>query len=301
MAPRKFTLYWSNLETYEACPQKFLWGRGWADMDVGGGPGRKRPPPIKESRHHAIMGQVIQKVIEDLYNNEMWRTPAGLADLLLEMVMKELNYALAKEYVDWMKAPPKIEMQEICRSAISGYLRTMKANKFLGPYARAEVELVGAVDPMTAVAGRADLIIRRDDTGVTILDGKNSKTKGKYTDPDQLRWYALLFYLVYGKLPERLGFVYYRYPQDPVTGDSGVDWVDFTQADVEGLAARAVSVRKAMEDRKFEPTPKPPTCQFCVYESVCEARKTQKAANAQKRNKNKGTQDFEDGFVDLKF
>ena len=71
--PRRFTLYWSSLERYEQCPQKFLWYRGWGVIDVGGGPGNKKPKPKRSSEHHAVMGKVIQAVIEDLYNEEWWK------------------------------------------------------------------------------------------------------------------------------------------------------------------------------------------------------------------------------------
>lgn len=306
MSKKDFTLYWSSLETYERCPQLFLWGRGWGTIDVGGGPGKSKPKPVKDSRHHAIMGIVIQKVIERMYNDELWRHPDGLQKRLLDMVEKEFNYEVARNFIDWRLAPSKFEMLRTCQDGVSGFLRTLKAQKLLGTYARAEVELLGWVNKYTPIGGRADLILRRDDNGTTILDGKNSKDKGKYTNPDQLRWYALCYYLGYGKLPERLGFLYYRYPAGHENSDgtieSGVDWVPATRADIEGLAKRAVDVRKAMDKEKFEATPSPSTCKFCDYETVCPARQAQKAANSRTRKKGKDGEELDlgDGFTELK-
>lgn len=280
----KFTLYWSNLDLYEKCPRQFLWERGWGAIDVGGGPGKGKPHPLKKSKHHAVMGIVIQAVIERLYNDELWKQPDGLADRLLKMVDREWSYQTAKSnnWIDYRVAGTKDSMLKVCRDGVTGYLHTMKANKLLGEWAKAEFELLGWVDKYNPIGGRADLIFQRKDTGVTLLDGKNSGTKGKYTNPDQLRWYALLFYLAYRKMPDRLGFVYYRFPYGaPIlnkkgepTGEleSGVDWVPFTKDDLKGLAQRAVQARTGMNREKFDPVPEPKNCRFCEFETICEAR-----------------------------
>jgi hypothetical protein len=164
------------------------------------------------------------------------------------------------------------------------------------------VDLIGYINKYTPIGGRADLIIRREDSGVTILDGKNSKRykDGRggsmtYTNPDQLRWYALCYYLAYKKLPDRLGFVYYRYPYgDPLMDvdgvpvldemgnqkiEEGVEWVPFTMDDIKGLGQRAVDASRAMFKEQFDPKPTPKTCRFCDYESVCPERQAQIAAN----------------------
>lgn len=299
---KEFTLYYSPFDKFEKCPQDFLWSRGWGSIDVGGGPGRGKPRPIKDSRHHAIMGITIQKVVEEMYARELWKHPASLAQTLVDMVEKEFNYEVARSFVDWRLAPPKAEMIQTCKDGVLGYLRTMKAHRLAGPYAKAEVDLLGYINKYNPVGGRADVIIRRDDTGTTILDGKNSQSKGKYTSPDQLRWYALCYYLAYGKLPDRLGFVYYRYPygmpKEDGTTEEGVDWVPVTRPDIEGLAQRAVDARKAMDKEKFGATPSPKTCQFCDFQTVCPERISQKAANSKGRKKG---DDFGDGFLDLTF
>lgn len=301
---RKFTLYWTNLARYENCPRQFLWYKGWGTIDVGGGPGRRKPQPVQSSRHHAIMGIVIQGAIEDMYNDELWRHPASLKRELLERTEREFRRQLAKprNFIDWRQAPTKGEMLNTCREGVVGYLRTMKAHKLLGPYARAEEDLIGYVDKYTPIGGRVDMLIQREDTGIMLLDGKNSKHKGKYTDPDQLRWYALCFHLAFSRMPDRLGFVYYRYPYgtpipDSDEVESGVDWVDFTREDIQGLAQRAVKARKAMHREKFEPTPTPSGCRFCDYETVCDARIAQKAANSRGR-KPKSQELPDDGFLE---
>ena len=277
---RPFTLYWSNLELFEGCPQAFLWGRGWGDIDVGGGPGKKKPSPVRDSRHHAIMGQAVGKAVEDFYNLELYRNPVGLRDRMSDIAEKEMSFLLTKDFVDWREAPSRSEMTKIVRDGASNFLTTAKFDKLIGAYAKAEVNFICAVDERTPIGGRADIVLQRDDTGISILDGKNSQSKGKYTNPDQLRWYALCYRLVHGVMPHRLGFVYFRYPADPEKNQSGVDWIEVTEADVQGLAGRAVSALESMRAEEFPATPSPTTCKFCDYQTVCPARIEQKAKRA---------------------
>jgi len=308
--PIDFTLYWSNLVRYEDCPQCFLWNRGWGAIDLGGGPGRKKPKPEEKSRHHAVMGIVIQAVIERFYNDELWRllTPVQLRQRLSEMAKSELKLELARGYIDWRVSPTREELEELIHKGIMGYMKTLKHHRFLGPYAKAEVDLVGYANKYTPIGGRADVIIRRKDTGITILDGKNSKRyKSRvasepwmtYTDPDQLRWYALCFYLAYRAFPDRLGFTYFRYPYgqpmvdlqgDPILDDAGVQkveegvvWVTFTKEDLKGLRQRAIDARKGMDKERFEANPSPQNCKFCDYISVCPERQAQIASNRRRK------------------
>ena len=321
---RKFTLYWSNLSMYEGCPQSFLWGRGWGTIDVGGGPGRRKPRPLEDSRQHAVMGIVLADFWEALYNDEEWRRPEGLMGRLLARAQKCFDQELLTNHVDWRISQPRDELWDCISSGIQGYLRTMKAQKLLGPYAKSEVDLATYVDQHTPVGGRADLIFRRSDTGVTILDGKNSrrykdrKTKKwmTHTDPDQLRWYAMCFYLLHGVMPDRLGFVYFRYPfgapkldvdgeevpavdeNNMPTGDvereEGVEWVPFTLDDLKGIAVRAKDALRGMNAENFPARPEPPKGRFCSYETVCPERQAQKQKNRRNRKK---SESFFDGIT----
>jgi len=279
---------------YEECPQQFLWAKGWGTLDVGGGPGKRKPKPVQKSEHHAVMGTAIQYAIEQFYNSELWRllTPEQLRDRLLELAEESFKLEIAHRYIDWRLAPPQEELRQTIRDGVLGYMRTLKTHMLLGPYAKAEVELLGYIDKYTPVGGRADMILRREDTGITILDGKNGKRyKGgvTYTDPDQLRWYAMLFYLCHQRLPDRLGFVYYRYPAGaPVLDDAGkptgetepgIVWVPCSMEDAKGLAQRAVDARKGMAKEQFSACPSYKRCNFCDFNTVCPARLAQKEAN----------------------
>ena len=310
---RAFTLYWSSLDTFEGCPQRFLWGRGWGAIDVGGGPGRPKPKPVQKSEHHAVLGTVIQAVVERFYSDALWASlgPEVLRERLLQLADEHFKLEIARRFIDWRLSPTRQEMEQTIRDGVLGYMKTLKAHRLLGSYAKAEVDLVGYVNNYTPIGGRADVVIKRDqdpNKGTMIIDGKNGKRYKDghgglktYTDPDQLRWYALCFYLAYHHLPDRLGFCYYRYPYGSPALDAngrptgkteeGIEWVTFTQEDLKGLAQRAVDARKGMDFEKFPAKPDPQGCRFCDYDTVCPERVGQKDQNRRSPGKQ---QRFED-------
>lgn len=321
---RDFRLFWSSIENYESCPQKFLWSRGFGTIDLGAGPGRPKPILERKSEHHALMGTVLSYVIERLYNDELWKDPTKLADTLLKIVEREFVFELGKRYIKWSgtpsnpkwdESPPREELIQTCKDGILGFLRTMKRNRLLGPYARSEVDLSGYVNKYTPIGGRPDIVIRRDDNGLRILDGKNSKNPGRWTNPDQLRWYALCFFLAYHTLPDSLAFIYFRYPESEPPeeyGDPAVPWtspkeewtglvdVPFTKDDLKILAERAVQTHRAIMKGIFDPTPSPKVCRVCDFQDQCDARIDQKLARVRKpkTEAEKAIADA-DGFVDL--
>lgn len=277
-------LYWSTIELYGACPQKYLWSRGHKDIDVGGGPGKKKPLKVLRSEHDKLMGHVLSSAIERLYNDELWMEPATTFKKLMDVVEREFTLALSDHYIDWKESPPKEALLQTCKDGIQGFIRTMKANKLVGSYARSEVDLAARSKPedLFMMGGRPDLIIKREDTGITIIDGKNSKTPGKYTDPDQLRWYAFCYYLVHGVIPDNLFFCYFRYPYgSPHKDHKGDPWtglarVEVTKEHFEDLDQRARRTILGIATKAFDPTPKPSVCRLCDYEPECEARQSTK-------------------------
>lgn len=289
------SLYWNHISNYEECPQKALWTSGWETIDLGNGLGKAKTKPLDKSRHHAVMGLVIGRVLEDFYNLEEWKHPEGLHERLIRATKDRLSEYCIGEYIDWHQSPPYDELETVCVEGVLGYLKTMRQHKLLGAYARSEVQLMGYINKWLPIAGRADFIFRRDDVGVTILDGKNSGLKMKYVDPDQLRWYALCYALSYQKIPDRLGFVWYRYPYDEAAGEQGLDWVPFSRRDLRELVERAQEVRKGQQKEKFGAVPKASVCRFCDFESVCPERQFDREMNRQKRSA-KGLPIVEDTF-----
>jgi CRISPR/Cas system-associated exonuclease Cas4 (RecB family) len=229
-----------------------------------------------------MMGIVVQRVLELMYNDEHWKDPKNLKDNLLKLLNTAFKAQLDKSYIDWKAAPSEIEMFDICKNGVLGYIQTMKAYRLLGPYSRAEVEVTAHLDKYTPIGEKMDFLIKRPDTGITILDGKNSKQKGKYCTPVQLLYYAMCYYQAYKEIPNRIGFVYYRFPygMESESGvEQGVEWIPFTYDDLKDLASKVITAYSNMTKKKFDPNPVPPYCKFCDYESICQERQDQIISN----------------------
>lgn len=286
------TIYWSHFKDYRNCPQKYLWNKGWPGIDLGAGPGQPKPKPDeKRTEHHAVMGIAVQAALEWFYNKQIWadpdmRDPGRLRRRLVGQARKEFALALRRaDYIDWDRAPSPEDMEQVCINGVLGYMKTMKAHRLLSGDARSEVSTFGFLDKWTRVGGRIDFVIPRgrgEEREIILLDGKNSKHKDKYLDTDQLLYYALCYHASWHEIPDRLGWVYYRYPHDGEE-EEGVHWVPFNEGDLRRLKAEIIDARKSMEREVFPAQPAPKHCQFCDYEPVCEARQAQRKANAAKR------------------
>jgi hypothetical protein len=333
-------LWWSSFNTYEDCGQQFLWKYGVPGIELGGGLGKPKPKPTKRSEHHMVMGKTIQYAIECLYNDHLWKkifmrgegslTPQELSHQLAGIARERLLREIGSSHILWRESPSHAELEDLCVNGVVGYLKTMVAHRLVGDYSRAEKFLSGAIPcqgggpSSVAVGARVDMIIRRSKPpreGITILDGKNSKYRGKYTDHDQLKFYALVFYLGYRRLPDHLGFVYYRFPagtpleESPYfkpsvdfsfDSDPGVDWIPVDRNDIRSMAQRVVAVRQGIFRGDFDPDPEPSKCRFCDWEKVCESRQAQKEENRRKRKVKKITlppiesgDGFDDGFIEV--
>jgi len=277
---KPYRLYWSNLDLYEQCPQKFLWYKGWGVIDVGGGPGRRKPLELgaPRSEHHALMGIVIASAVEKIYNDEWWRQPKELKSRLTDFIEEEFHLQIARSYINWNETS-KSELKETCKSGVVGYLKIMKHNRLLGDlYSKAEVILKADVDGGIPIGGRPDVIINRSDSGLLIIDGKNSKTPGRYVSKDQLRWYALIYYLINQSLAD-LAFAYFRYPPDNPPEShlkkkrpsewTGLVYVPVSVDQIHGLIDRAKLAYSGMAAERFEATPSSKACRFCEYQDVC--------------------------------
>ncbi|NBP58973.1 hypothetical protein EBU71_20990, partial [bacterium] len=101
-------LYWSHLKVMRECPQKFLWSRGNPEIDLGAGLGKPKPLPAEEERaseHYALMGSVLSRVVELLYNDELWKEPTLLKDRVEEIARKEFILQEQGKYLDWRFMP----------------------------------------------------------------------------------------------------------------------------------------------------------------------------------------------------
>jgi hypothetical protein len=237
---------------------------------------------------HKLYGETVGKLFEKLYNEKIWRKgETAMALILSDMVRPTLNEVMVRETTrgnvfDWDEPGLKPgsrsveEVEALVREAVVQGVQSIKRHRLMGQYAEAEVVLDVPYRGHT-LAGRADFIIQRirPHNDLVIIDGKGSYWRGKYVDARQLRWYAMLYRLKKGRLPDRLGFLYWRN-----TPEESVDWIglepdkidDLLQAAKEAIQqieAAGKSLREGgVPSLIFWATPGS-DCRRCSYRPLC--------------------------------
>lgn len=275
----KIWVTFKSLTTYTECPKKYDL------LNV-----RKEAPPEIQSQHNALVGVVVQKVFEDFYNDEIWRMGSETLDELLKRCEVYFYEFLDTHYVNFKdfscKYKTPFEALKDCLDMIPVAFEGIKREKLLGPYAKSEVEIKERY-LNRYLFGVIDFIIQTPDGKITLLDGKTSRHREKNVDVDQLYFYALLFFLKYHKMPDRLGFYYYRFGDDP---EKAFDWIPVDVAKVKDLQERILECADKVQRKWFRATPSPSSCKYCPWNEICDERLQQKregkAIKRLKSNKN---------------
>jgi len=268
---------YSGFKTYLTCPRQY-----WHQY-IG-----KTKLTVQDNRVSMLYGSVVGTIFEAFYNDQLWRKP-DVVTALLTLVDPMIKRIMAEEVrkggaFNW--SDPRTVRQysnlDALRAdvvkAIPNGLAIIKAHRFLGPFAEAEMKLDSPLEGHT-LGGRADFVIERTRPhgDLIILDGKGSEHRGKYVDGMQLRWYAMLYRMRYQRIPDKLGFVFWRWGPN-----RAVDWVDFTPEGLTDLSKEVLGSIAKIEEGKaslrgeapkgggpFSAVAKEHNCKLCSYVTVC--------------------------------
>ena len=252
-APMDLYLSYSGRKTYLTCPKQYWYC--YEEKD------KTRLDPEK-----SFFGQVIGTVFEWFYNKRVWAMDNVTASTVA-MIEPALTMILQKEGFDPASDPHIIgAIKEDLYTHVPEGVETIRANKLLTDNSRAEVNLtVVYADRKTGLTvkmgGRADFIHGCREP--SILDGKGSAHRDKYVDSQQVIWYALLHYLKFHVAPTQIGFVYWKFPDDPL------QWVDYDGQSLRDCVSLTFEVAQKILDKVFRPTPSP-ECRGCNYRQKCE-------------------------------
>lgn len=271
------------------------------------------------NRVHMLYGDTVGKIFEKFYEDQVWAGPTPTKKLL-SMVRPMLTKVMVHEtsrggVLDWNEPGLKEgtrsveEIEKEILDAIPRGVLSIKRNRLVSRESFAEMKLDMAVGPYK-IAGRADFIVRRvpPHQDLVIVDGKGSRHRGKYVSERQLRWYAMLYWLKFGVIPDRLGFLYWRYEPE-----ESMDWFEVTKRQLEELQNSVLTTLDNIEKAKSELVQirdkgKPVDlfmvstgfqCTLCDYLPVCEEgkRSLSKDAKAQMvEDRNRGVEDGEVSF-----
>jgi CRISPR/Cas system-associated exonuclease Cas4 (RecB family) len=256
-------------------------------------------PPTRDSRHNAIVGSVVQSTFEDFYNEKLWEKSSDVADILTDRAERHFQDFMDNNYINFndftsryeSKADPLQEIYDIIPKTIEG----IKREKLLGPYARSEKEMKVPFDD-DFLYGYVDFIIRKPNDEILLLDGKSSRHREKNVSVEQLYFYTLMFYKEYRTLPDKLGFFYYRFADDP---DQTFDWIEVDKYKLMELKNDIKNVLDGIHSKEFEANPDPSHCKWCQWSSICDERQQQKKKNRMKRKMRSSKKEIEvDGNED---
>lgn len=292
-------LSYSGFKEYEKCPYAY-----WFKYVV------KFKLTVPENGVNALYGTTIGLVFESFYKDQIWRHKdhtdrlMALADPYLKKAIRETKEK--KRDIDWFDEAANYHSEEAILvdlyATIPIGVQTIRENRFVGPRMDAEFKLDCKIGRYI-IGGRADFIIQRVKpfSDLIFLDGKGSKHRdlylegkkkdeGQKTEGTQLKWYAVLYREASGRIPDGLGYIFWRFE-----GERAIEWVEFSEADIVNLRKEILATisridssttqldhtpngSQAYSDLRQELFPAQPGdhCRLCSYSSVCEEGKKQK-------------------------
>jgi len=274
----------------------------------------KIPP---ENGVNALYGSVVGNVFEAFYRDRLWRR-ADYQDYMQSIVESCFDKAIKDQrggrIYDWANEKSNYHSREevitAVRETIPRGISVIRQFRLLGTHAVAEMKLDNRFGPHT-IGGRADFVIRRIDPhgDLIILDGKGSKWREKYVDGHelkpgqkiegvQLKWYGFLHRAKLGQPPDKLGYLFWMFD-----GEKGLEWVTFTNTDLDMLQAEVLATmdRIAASTSELEkvsgqlqsydetrqerfPAQAGDHCRLCAYVDQCEDG-TKKVASLRRKSR----------------
>jgi len=242
---------WWKYSSYLLCPQQYNWKHI----------SRKSAP--KDSKINAVFGIIMQKLFERWVNEERYENTNNGIDWMRIAAENELYILESKERIPWGE-------RDIFRPAVLADI-----NSCIEPCIQQFIIMGWTKNTMSEVpieadwgnvriGCRADFIIQNKDGSVWIVDGKGSKSTS-YTVKEQVKWNALCYHLATGKLPDKVGFFYWRKAKLVQVRGWGAEeekkFCDVTRLNLNKLISG-----------NFEAEPSENSCMWCPWRETCEQR-----------------------------
>ena len=248
---------------------------------------KTRTPP--DNRVNMLYGESVGTLFEKFYSDRIWKADDAVAELLsmvdptMERIVK--NETNRGGVFNWKEKGLKPgnrsfdDVKEEVKESVPRGVAIIRHHRLLGVKAGAEVKLDSTIGG-ARWGGRADFLIQRarPDNDLVLIDGKGSRYRERYVDRSQLKWYAILHQELRGRLPDKLGFLFWRYEPE-----ESMDWIDFDQREIDILKDTVLASIKTIENGKRQMVKEPgeatlksvfpvkPSgeCRFCSYLTMC--------------------------------
>lgn len=247
-------LSYSGRKCYTTCPKKYEYRYILKEKDMS-------------DPRSSMFGIAIGKVFEWFYNQRIWASHNCL-DSIMDLIEPAIESTLKEKQFDSVADPVFVtSLRHDLRKFIPSGLDSIRSHRLLTICSRSEVDLTISYynkdhNMMLRIGGRADFIHSASSSDVWIVDGKGSAYRDKYIDTDQVIWYAMQYFLKYHIAPTRLGFLYYRFPDDPI------QWVAYDAQSIRDQINKTFEAVKQIKEKKFDPKPSR-DCRLCGYNTKC--------------------------------
>lgn len=260
-------LSYSEYNVYKKCPKRYY-------NEVN-----KVEPPEPQSSYFAAYGLLIESFFK-FYVNTLLKKNIILDDDQTESVLRKLwDKVLKENYIKWDDPWCRESSSHIFMSVLEDIKTNINTFDFW-QHAQSEVSfnifLKKSQDTLTC---RLDFIVNNPDGTVEILDGKGTYKMDKTIDIEQLYFYILVYYMHYKKLPDKAGFLYYKFHL--------VKYIDFDINIINDFSKKLALVKRAIrEDKKFEAQVGiSKQCKWCAYRMTCEELIVKRREWSEKRKK----------------
>lgn len=258
-------LSYSEYRTYLDCPKKYK-----LEID-------KVEPPEEQSRYFALYGMVVELFFKKYTNFYVKQDITLNNNEIYEILRKLWDQILDENYVCWNDPWVKRSSEEIFSQAYEDILKNLKEFDFWR-YAQSEVPieiiLKKTGDLLTC---RLDFVINNTDGTVEIIDGKGTEKPDKNIDIEQLYFYALMYLLSNKKLPNKIGFLYYRFQMIKYMEFDKQTMVDFKNK----LSVVKGAIKKDLDFKAKVKASK--QCRWCAYNSTCDELILSRKKRAEKK------------------
>jgi hypothetical protein len=243
-------LSYSEYDIYKKCPKRY-----YSEVN-------NVEPPEQQSRYFALYGLLMESFFK-LHANDFSKKGVVHTDDQLQVVLRKLwTIILDENYVVWTDPWVRESSEHIFMTALEDIKKNITFDFWV--YARSEVSFeILLKKTQDVLSCRLDFIINRPNGTIEILDGKGTNKMDKNVDVEQLYFYALVYLLHYKKLPDKIGFLFYRYQI--------IKYIDFNMEILNDFKNKLAIVKKAIkDDTKFEAKVGiSKQCKWCAYKITC--------------------------------
>jgi hypothetical protein len=254
MSEYDISLSYSARKLYLGCPKQYHYKYILRD-------------PAKGDPKDTMFGSIIGKIFEWFYDRRLYGNSDPVSSCVNLIKDATLEVFGAEGYIKGTNYDYEEKLRINLQKFVPLGIDTIRNNRLLSNNNKAELDLTtvyqGDSSLRMRMVGRADFVYYHSPTDFWILDGKASKHREKYVDSQQLIWYAVLHYLKYGVAPKRIGFIFWMFPDNPIS------WVQYSSDDMRNLIKDTQDVAGNILSGRFAAKPSG-ECHRCVYKNKCE-------------------------------